>query len=46
MSFGPARASTPEQFAQLCDVNVLSTQRVNRAALPQRRKQGKGPDQP
>jgi NAD(P)-dependent dehydrogenase (short-subunit alcohol dehydrogenase family) len=42
MSFGPAEAFTPEQFAQLFDVNVLSTQRVNRAALPQLRKQGKG----
>jgi NAD(P)-dependent dehydrogenase (short-subunit alcohol dehydrogenase family) len=42
MSFGPAEAFTPEQFAQLYDVNVLSTQRVNRAALPQLRKQGRG----
>jgi NAD(P)-dependent dehydrogenase (short-subunit alcohol dehydrogenase family) len=42
MSFGPAEAFTPEQFAQLYDVNVLSTQRVNRAALPYLRKQGKG----
>ena len=42
MSFGPAEAFTPEQFAQLYDVNVLSTQRVNRAALPQLRRQGKG----
>src|SRR5271168_3251845 len=42
MSFGPAEAFTPEQFAELYDVNVLSTQRVNRAALPQLRKQGKG----
>ena len=42
MSFGPAEAFTPEQFAELFDVNVLSTQRVNRAALPQLRKQGKG----
>jgi len=41
MSFGPAEAFTPEQFAQLYDINVLSTQRVNRAALPQLRKQGK-----
>jgi NAD(P)-dependent dehydrogenase (short-subunit alcohol dehydrogenase family) len=40
MSFGPAEAFTPEQFAELYDVNVLSTQRVNRAALPQLRKQG------
>ena len=41
MSFGPAEAFTPEQFAQLYDINVLSTQRVNRAALPQLRKQGR-----
>jgi NAD(P)-dependent dehydrogenase (short-subunit alcohol dehydrogenase family) len=42
MSFGPAEAFTPEQFAQLYDVNVLSAQRVNRAALPRLRKQGRG----
>ncbi|CAN7629614.1 SDR family oxidoreductase [Phyllobacterium sp. LjRoot231] len=42
MSFGPAEAFTPEQFAELYDVNVLSTQRVNRAALLYMRKQGKG----
>jgi NAD(P)-dependent dehydrogenase (short-subunit alcohol dehydrogenase family) len=41
MSFGPAEAFTPEQFAQLYDINVLSTQRVNRAALPHLRQQGK-----
>ena len=34
MVFGPAEAFTPEQLAELYDVNVLSTQRVNRAALP------------
>ena len=37
MVFGPAEAFTPEQFAQLYDVNVLSTQRVNRAVLPHMR---------
>ncbi|WP_114240901.1 SDR family oxidoreductase [Dyella sp. C9] len=42
MSYGPAEAFTPDQFAALYDVNVLSTQRVNRAALPQLRKQGRG----
>lgn len=42
MVFGPAEAFTPEQFADLYDTNVLSIQRVNRAALPQLRKQGKG----
>ena len=40
--FGPAEAFTPEQLAEQYDVNVLSTQRVNRAVLPQLRKQGKG----
>lgn len=42
MVFGPAEAFTPEQLAELYDINVLSTQRVNRAALPQLRKQGNG----
>src|SRR5215469_16867523 len=42
MVFGPAEAFTPEQLADLYDVNVLSTQRVNRAALPILRKQGIG----
>jgi len=42
MVFGPAEAFTPEQYAQLYDVNVLGTQRVNRAALPILRKQGHG----
>jgi NAD(P)-dependent dehydrogenase (short-subunit alcohol dehydrogenase family) len=42
MSFGPAEAFTPEQYAELYDINVLSTQRVNRAALPQLRQQGHG----
>jgi NAD(P)-dependent dehydrogenase (short-subunit alcohol dehydrogenase family) len=42
MSFGPAEAFTPEQFAELYDINVLSTQRVNRTALPQMRRQGRG----
>ena len=42
MVFGPAEAFTPEQLAQLYDTNVLSTQRVNRAALPHFRGQGKG----
>ena len=34
MVFGPAEAFTPEQLAELYDVNVLSTQFVNRSALP------------
>src|ERR1700704_2234465 len=42
MVFGPAEAFTPEQLAELYDMNVLSTQRVNRASLPQLRKQKRG----
>ncbi|WP_134499001.1 SDR family oxidoreductase [Microvirga pakistanensis] len=42
MMFGPAEAFTPEQFAQQYDVNVLGTQRVNRAALPHMRRQRQG----
>jgi NAD(P)-dependent dehydrogenase (short-subunit alcohol dehydrogenase family) len=42
MVFGPAEAFTPEQFIQQYDVNVLGTQRVNRAALPHLRRQHKG----
>jgi len=41
-AYGPAEAFTPEQLAQLYDTNVVGTQRVNRAALPQLRKQGQG----
>jgi NAD(P)-dependent dehydrogenase (short-subunit alcohol dehydrogenase family) len=42
MSFGPAEAFTPEQFAELYDVNVLSAQRVNRAVLPHMRGRREG----
>jgi NAD(P)-dependent dehydrogenase (short-subunit alcohol dehydrogenase family) len=42
MVFGPAEAFTPEQLSDVYDINVVSTQRVNRAALPILRKQGKG----
>jgi NAD(P)-dependent dehydrogenase (short-subunit alcohol dehydrogenase family) len=42
MVFGPAEAFTPEQYAQLYDINVLGTQRVNRAALPHLRERGQG----
>lgn len=37
MVWGPGEAFTPEQLAQLYDVNVLGTQRVNRAVLPHMR---------
>jgi NAD(P)-dependent dehydrogenase (short-subunit alcohol dehydrogenase family) len=39
MMFGPAEAFLPEQYAELYDINVLGTQRVNRAALPYMRNQ-------
>ncbi|MCF3932823.1 SDR family oxidoreductase [Acuticoccus sp. M5D2P5] len=42
MVFGPAEAFTPAQLAALYDVNVLGTQRLNRAALPQMRARGDG----
>jgi NAD(P)-dependent dehydrogenase (short-subunit alcohol dehydrogenase family) len=42
MVTGPAEAFTPAQLAELYDINVLSTQRVNRAALPHLRAAGKG----
>jgi NAD(P)-dependent dehydrogenase (short-subunit alcohol dehydrogenase family) len=42
MVYGPAEAFTPEQLAELYDVNVLSTQRVNRAVLPVLRNRGQG----
>jgi NAD(P)-dependent dehydrogenase (short-subunit alcohol dehydrogenase family) len=42
MVFGPAEAFTPKQFAELFDVNVVGTQRVNRAALPRLRKRRQG----
>ena len=34
MVYGPSEAFTPEQLAELYDINVLGCQRVNRAALP------------
>jgi hypothetical protein len=34
MVYGPTEAFTPEQLAAAYDINVLSSQRVNRAALP------------
>src|SRR5246500_5213890 len=42
MMFGPAEAFKPEQFAQQYDVNVLGTQRVNRAVLPHMRSAKQG----
>lgn len=42
MATGPIEAFTAAQLADLYDVNVLSTQRVNRAALPSMRHAGQG----
>jgi NAD(P)-dependent dehydrogenase (short-subunit alcohol dehydrogenase family) len=42
MVFGPAESFTPEQYAHVYDINVLGTQRVNRAVLPHMRKKGRG----
>jgi NAD(P)-dependent dehydrogenase (short-subunit alcohol dehydrogenase family) len=42
MVVGPAEAFTPAQLAELYDVNILSTQRVNRAVLPGMRERGAG----
>ncbi|MDH5832819.1 SDR family oxidoreductase [Luteimonas kalidii] len=42
MVFGPTEAFTPEQFVELYEVNVVGTQRVNRAALPHLRAQRNG----
>ena len=42
MVYGPSEAFTPEQLAQLYDINVLGTQRVNRAVLPHMRAANSG----
>ncbi|HEY1699525.1 MAG TPA: SDR family NAD(P)-dependent oxidoreductase [Trebonia sp.] len=42
MVVGPAEAFLPEQLAELYDINVVSTQRVNRAVLPGMRQRGAG----
>ncbi|GGG24219.1 short-chain dehydrogenase/reductase [Rhodococcoides trifolii] len=42
MVLGPTEAFTPDELAEVYDTNVLSTQRVNRAALPHLRERGDG----
>ena len=42
MVWGPTEAFTPEQLAELYDVNVVGTQRLNRAALPHMRRARQG----
>jgi NAD(P)-dependent dehydrogenase (short-subunit alcohol dehydrogenase family) len=42
MVVGPAEAFTPDQLAELYDVNVLGTQRLNRAVLPSFREREHG----
>lgn len=42
MVYGPLEAFTPDQLMQQYDVNVLGTQRLNRAALPHMRARGRG----
>lgn len=42
MSWGPSEAFTPEQLAELYDINLLGAQRVNRAVLPHMRAAGRG----
>jgi NAD(P)-dependent dehydrogenase (short-subunit alcohol dehydrogenase family) len=42
MVYGPSEAFTPAQLAELYDINVLGTQRVNRAVLPHMRAAGTG----
>lgn len=37
MVYGPLEAFTPEQLADIYDINVLGTQRINRAVLPHMR---------
>ena len=43
MTFGPSEAFSPEQLAQLYDINVIGAHRVNRAALPHMRTGGGEP---
>ena len=42
MVYGPLEAFTPEQLAEQYDVNVLGTQRLNRAVLPAMRERRRG----
>ncbi|WP_427164423.1 SDR family NAD(P)-dependent oxidoreductase [Streptomyces sp. C1-1] len=42
MVLGAAEAFTPDQLAEVYDINVLSTQRVNRTVLPIMRRRGRG----
>ncbi|MCX8563024.1 SDR family NAD(P)-dependent oxidoreductase [Mycolicibacterium mucogenicum] len=42
MVYGPAEAFSAQQLADLYDVNVIGTQRVNQAVLPYLRAQGRG----
>lgn len=42
MVLGPTESFTVEQLAEMYDTNVLSTQRINRAVLPQMRKRRDG----
>lgn len=42
MMYGPLEAFTPDQLAQQYDVNVLGTQRLNRAVLPHMREARSG----
>ena len=42
MVHGPTEAFTPEELSRVYDTNVLSTQRLNRTALPHLREQGHG----
>jgi len=42
MTWGPSEAFTPGQLASVYDVNVVGTQRVNRAVLPHMRAAGSG----
>ena len=42
MVWGPTEAFTPEQLAEMYDINVLGTQRLNRAVLPHMREARRG----